>query len=258
LDKTRSDALNEAHRAILQPTRIVTAFKQIPHYSASAWKLLRHGGHVHDYEASRFLTALCDYRQEWVIAKGARQLPTSWMLPFRDDFRKIIAGANVATVEISLTHGDAELRPLLISLLSGMVDRFRTRRIAAYMNDPSPAVRKRVAKALRRMEAWSLLKEMSHKYPDDRSVQWFAQPRTSQFSFAQRLERFSRCVDRSNSHQAALASRMPLWFSYEPGDGKPAKTAAYIRRLLLRIRRLVHGEESSSSSLQDSHPAAHP
>ena len=54
--------------------------------------------------------------------------------------------------------------------------------------DPSPQIRKHVAKALRRLEAWSLLDEMAAAYPDDDKIQWFANAPTTHRPFAERLE----------------------------------------------------------------------
>ena len=137
--------------------------------------------------------------------------------------------------------GDPTLRHIFIWLLSQAADRFRLRGISDFCYDPSPQVRKHVAKALRRLEAWWLLQEMARAFPDDATVQWFAHAPLSHRPFPDRLRNFVRNVDDSHADEVVTPSRMPFWRLEREWEGRGPKSVWYIRVMLWRIRRWVRG-----------------
>jgi hypothetical protein len=100
-----------------------------------------------------------------------------------------------------------------------------------------------VAKALRRLEAWSLLDEMAAADPDNARIQYYAKAPITHRPFRERLSRFSSRLDHSLVAEAAGPSRMPYWSLYTPWQGKPSKSVEFIREILWRIRRWVHGNK---------------
>lgn len=219
----------------------VPAFNHIPRYSTRAWVRLPLRGRRPD-RREQYLRQLQEYRQQLAADRDDRRVPHGWLLPAREDLRRLLADHAAPTVHRLLLTGDADLCPFCIALLSRVANRFQLCGIQHFRHDPSPAVRKHVAKALRRLEAWQWLDEMARAHPDDRFTQWCAGAPRVAARFSIRLQRFIE-------HQQALepgarrpGSRMPFWRRDAQWHGKPPKAASHIRRLLLRIRRLVHGE----------------
>jgi hypothetical protein len=107
--------------------------------------------------------------------------------------------------------------------------------------DPSPQIRKHVAKALRRAEAWVLLDDMARAFPSDAKVQWFACANlpASKRSFAERLHNFAQHVDDSHVGEVYTPSRMPFWALERRWDRTAPKSVVLIRRMLRRIRHWV-------------------
>ena len=161
------------------------------------------------------------------------------MLRRRADFRRIIEDAHPAVMQLYLYKCPAEMAPLAIWLWGRCADRFRTFGLAAYCHDPSPHVRRRVAKALRRLEAWSYLRMMAAAYPDDARIQWFATAPTVHRSFDVRLRNFKRIVDDSHAGEVVTPSRMPYWATETFWEYTPPKSVDTIRRMLRRIRHWV-------------------
>jgi hypothetical protein len=120
-------------------------------------------------------------------------------------------------------------------------NRFHLFELKDFCEDPSPQVRKHVAKALRKLEAWTLLNEMAAANPDDAAVQWFAKSPTTQRSYPERLARFLDSVEGSSVPDTAGPSRMPYWSLHSPWQGRPAKSVEFIRTVLLHIRQLLRG-----------------
>jgi hypothetical protein len=134
------------------------------------------------------------------------------------------------------------LRAVYVWLLSRFADRCCLLGIDNYVHDPSPSVRKHVAKALRRLEAWRHLEVMAAEYPDEAAINWYAHAPYRKRQFSERLRNYSVNVDQSRAADAAGPSQMPYWSLYTPWQGKPSKSLAMIREILLRIHRWVHGD----------------
>jgi len=173
-----------------------------------------------------------------VDAKNA----SSVLLASRNDLRWLMShGESVPILQRYRHNINPLIRALSIWLLSRHASRFFLFGIQRSSDDDSPMVRKHVAKALRQLEARELLIAMATQNPDDRAITWFATFTANHNSFRDRLERFFHTTDDSNRSAAIGPSRMPLWFRDEYWDGAPAKSIAYMRMILRRIREMVHG-----------------
>jgi hypothetical protein len=161
------------------------------------------------------------------------------ILSHRGDFRRIIGEAHPAVMKLYLSKCPAEMAPLAVWLWGRCADRFRLHGLAAYCFDPSTQVRRRVAKALRRLEAWSYLRLMAAAYPDDAKIQWYATAPTTRRSFAGRLKNFTSGVDDSHADEVATPSQMPFWALESFWSYTPPKSVVMIRRMLRRIQHWV-------------------
>ena len=121
-------------------------------------------------------------------------------------------------------------------MIGRCASRFRLFGLAEVRRHQPRPVRKHVAKALRRLEAWLLLDEMAALYPDDERVQWFAKSATVPRPFDQRLNNFIGNVDDSHAGEVATPSRMSYWALENSWDVTSPKSVAAIRRILERIR----------------------
>jgi hypothetical protein len=168
-----------------------------------------------------------------------RAAPHSWLLPYRGDLRRAIQHSRLEPIKLYLTRCPPDMVPVAIWLWGKCADRFRLYGLSGFCYYKSPTVRKHVAKALRRLEAWSLLDEMAAAFPDDQKIHWFASAPISHGPFEERLENFKRNVDDSHAGEAATPSRMPFWAAERVWDYTPPKSVALIRRMLQRIRHWV-------------------
>jgi hypothetical protein len=169
---------------------------------------------------------------------------TTWLLPYRADLRWAIEHAYLEPIKLYMADCPEYMIPLGVWLWGKCADRFRLYGLSAFCHDPSPQVRRHVAKALRRLEAWSLLREMAATYPDDTRIQWFANVPTMHHSFAERLKNFTSNVDKSHADEVATPSRMPFWALERDWERTPPKSLDLIRRMLRRIRHWVRWDVS--------------
>ena len=104
--------------------------------------------------------------------------------------------------------------PSMIPICVWMIGRFRRgmpiHELASLRHSLSPSVRRHLAKTLRRLEAWSLLRVMAAENPNDDRIQWFATAPTTHRPFSERLEMFTASLDDSHAGEVATPSRMPL------------------------------------------------
>ena len=162
-----------------------------------------------------------------------------WLLKHRADFRRIFARGRPAVIKLYLSNCPAEMVPLAIWLWGRSADRFRLYGLAAHCHDPSPQIRKLVAKSLRRLEAWSYLHLMADAYPDDAQIQWYAKTPTRHRSFAERLKNFRSSMDDSHAGEVTTPSQMPFWAAEAFWSYTPPKSVFVIRRMLRRIQHWV-------------------
>jgi hypothetical protein len=169
-----------------------------------------------------------------------------WLLSFRAELHELLDGfdsrCNNGEVDIVRYYLLTCPRPMIaicIWLVGRFSDRMHLYELKSFRHSLSPQLRRHVAKALRRLEAWSLLREMAKDNPDDVHIQWFAAAPTSHRSFKERLKNFTSGVDDSRAGEVATPSQMPFWAVETFWCYTPPKSDALIRRMLRRIRHWV-------------------
>jgi hypothetical protein len=179
-------------------------------------------------------------------AKSRDSYDQYWLLPHRTTLRQIYAEFHpyyncdeVNIVRWYMTDCPLEMLPICIWLIGKCADRFRLYGIAHYRHHRWSRVRIQVAKALRRSEAWALLREMAASYPDDARIQWYANSPSTHRSFLERLSAFTRGIDDSHAGEVVTPSQMPFWSIEKSWDYTPPKSVALIRRMLRRIQHWV-------------------
>jgi hypothetical protein len=170
----------------------------------------------------------------------------TWLLPFRGELREILDGfdsrCNNSEVDIVRYYLLTCPRPMIaicVWLVGRFSDRMHLYELKKFRYDPSPQVRRHVARALRRLEAWKFLQDMAERNPDDARIQWYATAGTTHGPFELRLRKFALNVDDSHAGEVATPSRMPFWASDKLWYQTPPKSILYIRRMLRRIQRRV-------------------
>jgi hypothetical protein len=187
----------------------------------------------------RLLKRIESERANAIKAAELRDAPHGWLLRYRDDLRWAIQHSRLEPIKLYLTRCPLEMVPVAIWLWGKCANRFRLYGLSGFCYYRSPMVRKHVAKALRRLEAWSLLDEMAAAFPDDERIRWFANAPISHGPFAERLANFKRNVDDSHAGEVATPSRMPFWAAERSWDRTPPKSVLLIRRMLRRIQHWV-------------------
>jgi hypothetical protein len=179
--------------------------------------------------------------------KGAADTSNrNWLLPYRRELRRLLAGfdsrydkTEIDVVRCYLLACPQSMIAICVWLMGEFSDRKHLHGLTIFRHDPSPQIRRHIAKALRRLEAWSYLRDMADANRDDARIQWFATAPTPHAPFAKRLENYKRCVDDSHAGEVATPSRMPFWTGVRSWERTPPKSVVYIRRMLRRIRRWV-------------------
>ncbi len=202
-------------------------------YAAKSLDWLWTGGRANSYAARRFLEAL--------KSLPAEASPKNRLLHYRHDFRRLLEDRPIEVFREHLFAADPLTRSVAVWLLSRCITRFALCDIDRCCDDPSPSVRKHVAKALYRLEACQLLRDMADRYPQDGALQWFAQAKPNDIDFRDRLERFSKHSSQSQIKMATDVEPMTLWSRVEDWFLSPPKSRSYMRRVLNRIRRAVRG-----------------
>jgi hypothetical protein len=188
------------------------------------------------------------YTEDWVL-KLLRQIDSdradghgthvAWLMRHRPGIRAVVGNSHPASIHSYLAKCQPEMIPMCVWLLGRCAEPRRHYGLSAFRYDSSPQIRKHVAKALRRAEAWTLLDDMARAFPEDAKVQWFANAATTRRSFAERLDKFTRNVDDSHAYEVFTPSRMPFWALERSWDYSAPKSVALIRRMLWRIRHWV-------------------
>ncbi len=209
-----------------------------PRYRTIAEDWFRNGGHIHPSSAVRFLRELGEYRSR-LDSFYEGEVPPTWLLRFRKDFRLLGEQRGGLVFQRFISLGDPALRHVYIWLLSKSASRFFFLGLDEYCDDPNPIVRKHVAKALRRLEAWPLLTRMAEAHPEDERLRWFATAPTTKRPFSERLQNFRTAVDASHAAEVVTPSQMPFWASESFWSYTPPKSVDVIRRMLRRIRHWV-------------------
>jgi hypothetical protein len=179
--------------------------------------------------------------QLWRMQHPTGRLPHTWLLPRRRLFRAMNHVSAAPALRYYLLSCSRELKPLVVWLLGRSTHPAQLFGLPVFAQDDSPMVRRHAARALRRLEGWPSLAEAARRFPDDERLQWYAHASIIKRPYEERLRNFAKYVDSSKAEEAAGPSRMPLWFADLDWLRRPPKSVEYIRRVLRRIRRLVHG-----------------
>src|SRR5687768_14125032 len=86
------------------------AFKQKPSFHARPSDWVAGGGHAHRNAAQRFLTELTIYFRRLVAPSNDPRWRRTWLLPFRDDFRRMLGHEMSAAARGYAAWGDPGLR----------------------------------------------------------------------------------------------------------------------------------------------------
>ena len=211
------------------------SFDQKPRFASRPLEWLVSLGCSTEGATERFLTQLrCQLDKP---SKNAISL-----VSLRSDFRKLMRHDEAIPIIVQrLRYGGPLYRAVSIWILSKNASRFNLLGINDYCDDPSPMVRKHVAKALRRLEAWDLLKNMARRHLGDDDVLRFVKPTPNKKSYFDRLTSYTDNINRVHATTATSTSRMPLWFRDDYWAGSRSKNIEYMRTILRRIKALVHG-----------------
>jgi hypothetical protein len=162
----------------------------------------------------------------------------AWLLPFRWQFRDVIRRCPRKTLtHLADTVPDPASRRLAIWLRGRCRGTFGTATIAKLRLGAEFPIRKEVTRALKRMEAWSILRNIEKCDFDPRIRRMARQAEAKPYD--SRVTQFLRHVPQ----QPVSASRAPLYVheGFDPQAGRPPKSPSLIRRILKHIRALVHG-----------------
>ena len=85
-----------------------------------------------------------------------------------------VTTAEVDVVRCYLLTCPRTMIAICVWLVGEFSDRKHLYELKTFRHDPSPQIRRHVAKALRRLEAWSYLRDMAAADRDDARIQWFA------------------------------------------------------------------------------------
>ncbi len=98
------------------------------------------------------------YTEDWVL-KLLRQIDNdraeghgtdvAWLIPYRPEIRAVIRNSHPASIHSYLAKCQSEMIPLCVWLLGQCAEPRRHYGLSAFRYDPSPQIRKHVAKALR-------------------------------------------------------------------------------------------------------------
>ena len=170
------------------------------------------------------------------------------LLPLRSKIRGLRLKSCTAAIAYMIeATTDRRLRLIAIWLRGQCHGHIGISVIAKFAADNDVRTRMAVAKALRNLNEWSVLRMMA-TYDHSERVRRLASPRSTEV-FSARLGEFtksvaSNCVSR---HRRFLYVS-PLFEMQAPAR---RKSAEFIRQVLDRIRSLVHGKDASTTETQD-------
>jgi hypothetical protein len=202
-------------------------------------------------DKKRYPLGRCDeaaLRRLWLIAEARKELqraglPLPPLLTYRQTFRQIIRDQPVVGLLAATRREDSTLRLLAVWLLGRCRAHRAAGLIAEMRNTTDRGLRKQVAKALARLEAWPELRRLHELEPDPviRRLSAGQAPRP----LAERLERYARQVE---NIAPVTGERMPLVTTCEPTAPSPPKSRHVIRRLLEHIAALVRGKRAGNGA----------
>lgn len=172
----------------------------------------------------------------------------TWTLRFRSQLRQV----QVLDVHTVLCHvidrtDDPALRILAIWVRGRCGGTLGTPSIVHFADHDDDQTRKEVARALKRMSAWRPLRMMAdrEKNPRIQRIATAQPPRP----YRLRMAEFSKHVARLEVTPAKR--RLVVSPELDVGQGRPPKSPSYIRRILMRIRRMVRGRAETKTKVTE-------
>jgi len=166
-------------------------------------------------------------------------IEVGWLLKYRNDFREMMQDMSPAVLAVVVERSRVPaMRRLAIWLLGRHTGTLGTKAIARHMGDSDVILRREVARALRRKQAWSEMRALQADDPDSR-IRKLATQATPD-AHQRRLRVFLDDISSRPVHSPRAPSTWNVDLSTAPG--RPPKSEWLIRRLLEHIRLLVHGK----------------
>jgi hypothetical protein len=195
-----------------------------------------------DYRQSGTYELLVGLEAEraWVEDSAARSAASS-LLPSRHrrTLKLLAESGSLEVIRYYMAYCPPDMVPICAWLIGKRARRYQACDLEHLARDASPTIRKHVAKALRRLEAWPVLADMAALFPDDEHVQWFAKTPVAHRAFKERLTTFVHNLDDSHAGEVRTPSQMPYWAAQKSWTVTPPKSIELIRRMLRRIRHWV-------------------
>ena len=220
-------------------------------YRACGFSLCR--GYSFRYHGRRFRVTGHDVRSVKSLVTLVESRPRTavdpyWLVSHRADFRRILVHVSPATLALMTDRSRVwPFRRLVIWLLGRTGGTLGTSSLAEAALTDNVVLRREAVRALKRKHAWSDLREIAQRDPDDR-VRLLAQ-QTRPHVYTDRLAGFLGGV---TPHECAGTTPvLTVADDLATRPGRPPKSREFIRYILERIRWLVHGSLSSKNT-QDS------
>jgi len=219
------------------PPRIVAAIAQALRdvWHGGSGIIIKRGGRrfllTSEHKADYWFVSELHSRRR--IARAAGQATES-LLASRPRFRDIIRHERITGLFWCVESREPDVVRLAIWLMGRIRAGVPISEIMPYCHSPDLRIRREVARALRRLNAWAELRAIAED--DDPRVRQLAVQRPAA-PFATRLARVTIAAAAPEAPRArpAFFARLPF------GPERPLKTPEFIRAMLERIRQLVRG-----------------
>jgi len=176
------------------------------------------------------------------------------LLALRKDFRAIQAKRPIPGLVWCVKYGDLDTRRLAIWLLGRIGNRYTTSLISALRDDPDVCIRKEVVRALRRLRAWAVLREIAVSENDPVVRRLATRAEVPRRDFSERMAKFlDNEIDNVAQADGTAPGVRPLYMNTAIGEGTPPKSRWYMRLVLEHIRWLVGRHGSKLSGKQAKH-----
>ena len=169
--------------------------------------------------------------------------PPPTLLSYRPQFREILAIAPLRSLRDCFDSTNPEIQRLAIWLFGRCATPHVSSHVALFRHAQDVRLRREVARALQRLEAWSELRQMEGD--PDSQVRRLAVARGPS-DYDRRLAGFlQRDIESLDVATEVAPPRKTLWTVDPLGPGRPAKNSSLIRRILLHIQAVLRAREAS-------------
>jgi hypothetical protein len=189
--------------------------------------------YVAGYDEERTVALL-----RYLHAHSLQATRLDWLLPLRPVIREIESLNTRAFLAYTIsTNSDLRVLRLAIWLRGRCGGYIGSAIVAKHMADPNNAIRKEVARCLRRLSAWPALRTMANNDPLPRIRAIAQQPPTAKHE--RRQSKFLKNVETLKT--SPVATQLKLAPDVEFTQGRPARQPWFIQRVLQRIQAIVTG-----------------